>query len=67
MFPFFQVEFCANDPCPPGHRCIDRGDDFSCECPGGRNGPDCNEVPRTVSIFYLDFFLNSKNLGEYDL
>lgn len=44
-----QVDFCANDPCPDGHRCIDHGDDFSCECPGGRNGPDCNQVPRTVS------------------
>lgn len=43
------MDFCANDPCPDGHRCIDHGDDFTCECPGGRNGPDCNQVPRTVS------------------
>lgn len=48
-FFYEQVDFCANDPCPDGHRCIDHGDDFSCECPGGRNGPDCNQVPRTVS------------------
>lgn len=52
-----QVDFCANDPCPDGHRCIDHGDDFSCECPGGRNGPDCNQVPRTVSATF-----NSKKL-----
>lgn len=45
----FQVDFCANNPCPEGHRCNDRGDDYTCECPGGRNGPDCNQVPRTVS------------------
>lgn len=44
-----QVDFCANNPCPEGHRCNDRGDDYTCECPGGRNGPDCNQVPRTVS------------------
>ncbi|KAL7724860.1 hypothetical protein ACLKA6_017302 [Drosophila palustris] len=42
-----KVDFCANKPCPEGHRCIDHGNDFSCECPGGRNGPDCNQMPRT--------------------
>nr|XP_029710054.1 fibropellin-1-like [Aedes albopictus] len=31
---FGVVDFCANDPCPDGHRCIDHGDDFTCECPG---------------------------------
>lgn len=49
LFFLFQVDFCANKPCPEGHRCIDHGNDFSCECPGGRNGPDCNQMPRTVS------------------
>lgn len=56
----FQVDFCANNPCPEGHRCYDRGNDFTCECPGGRNGPDCNQVPRTVSKF-LTIFNTAEN------
>lgn len=44
-----QIDFCANNPCPEGHQCSDHGNDFSCDCPEGRNGPDCSQVPRTVS------------------
>lgn len=56
-----QVDFCANNPCPEGHRCNDRGNDFTCECPGGRNGPDCNQVPRTVSLVYLQIQMFDSN------
>lgn len=59
------MDFCANDPCPDGHRCIDHGDDFTCECPGGRNGPDCNQVPRTVSSsLYLSLSLGKWKGGK---
>lgn len=43
-----QVDFCANNPCPEGHQCMDHGNDFSCECPLGLSGLDCNQVPQTV-------------------
>lgn len=50
-----QIDFCANNPCPEGHQCSDHGNDFSCDCPEGRNGPDCSQVPRTVSWNWFNF------------
>lgn len=51
-----QIDFCANNPCPEGHQCSDHGNDFSCDCPEGRNGPDCSQVPRMVSWFVFILF-----------
>lgn len=48
-----QIDFCANNPCEDGYRCVDHGDEYSCVCPGGHNVPDCHEVPRTVSLYSL--------------
>lgn len=45
----YQIDFCANNPCEDGYRCIDNVDEYSCVCPGEiGDGPDCHEVPRTV-------------------
>lgn len=50
-----QIDFCANNPCPEGHQCSDHGNDYSCECPEGRTGIDCSQIPRTVSSIYKCF------------
>lgn len=60
LFSRQQIDFCANNPCPEGHQCSDHGNDFSCDCPEGRNGPDCSQVPRTVSCFNVFFLVWSE-------
>lgn len=45
-----QIDFCANNPCDDGYRCVDHGDEYSCVCPGsGDHNVPCDEIPRTVS------------------
>lgn len=59
-----QVDFCANNPCPEGHQCMDHGNDFSCECPEGRSGLDCSQIPRTV-CFIDQKFISIPNNNFY--
>lgn len=62
-----QIDFCASNPCLDGQQCSDHGNDYSCECPEGRTGPDCTQVIRTVGLkkpTQLYFSLCLTNFGS---
>ena len=35
------IDLCSPNPCHNGGTCTDKGNDFSCDCPGGYNGDTC--------------------------
>lgn len=60
-----QIDFCANNPCEDGYRCVDHGDEYSCVCPGsGDHNVPCDEVPRTVTFSIIFLFTNYRNFFE---
>jgi hypothetical protein len=46
----WQIDLCDPNPCYDHHYCVDRGNNYSCECPKGFAGPDCLIPSRAVSI-----------------
>lgn len=46
----FQVDLCDPDPCAEGRICVDKGNNYSCDCPPTYTGPQCTQPIRAVKL-----------------
>lgn len=63
-----QVDLCDPQPCAEGRICEDRGNNYSCECPKGYTGPQCNEPLKAVrkTLFPPETKTEKRNLLHVD-